>query len=138
MRCALDTWQADVDQALVGVADAERLRVIMDWSCGTEPEDEILRRLLIELIGRSEFDPELSGMLHRDSAEELDELREAAGQAGAPAPAFAAEVLFLFLRGFYLASLESPDRWTSERVRPVAARLAEMLSSADAARPGRR
>jgi AcrR family transcriptional regulator len=131
VQYAHDRWDAELSAQLDGLPDAERLDAIVAWSCGTEPEDEILRQLFVELVGRSGTDAELADLLARDSAAERDELAEAATQAGAPDPAFAADVLHLLLRGFYLASLETPGTWTSERVRPLAARLVELLRTAE-------
>lgn len=129
VRYAYDSWEDDLGGALADVAPRERLGAIVDWSCGTEPDDEILRQLFIELVGRSGSDHEVADMMAQDSASQHEQLAEAAGQAGAADPAFAADVLHLLLRGFYLASIETPDAWTSERVRPVAARLVELLAA---------
>lgn len=129
VRYAYDSWEADLDGALADVPAPARLGAIVEWSCGTEPDDEILRQLFIELVGRSGSDHEVADMMAQDSAGQHESLVEAAGQAGAPDPAFAADVLHLLLRGFYLASLETPDAWTSERVRPLAARLVALLAA---------
>jgi AcrR family transcriptional regulator len=123
-----DNWAAELTEQVAGVPKQERLGAIVAWSCGTEPGDEVLRQLFIELVGRSGSDNELADMMEQDSVAEQEELLEAATQAGAADPAFAADVLHLLLRGFYLASLETPEAWTSERVRPLAARLVELLT----------
>jgi AcrR family transcriptional regulator len=127
VRYAYDGWEADLDGALADVPEPERLAALVEWSCGTEPDDEIMRQLFIQLVGGSGSDHEVADMMAQDSAGQHEALVEAAAQAGAPDPAFAADVLHLVLRGFYLASLETPEVWTSERVRPLAARLVALL-----------
>ena len=42
-------------------------------------------------------------------------------------PAGLTAALHLVLRGYYLASVEDPERWTSERVSPIVKELVALL-----------
>lgn len=126
---AIQGWGEEADTALQGVADHDRLAALARWSCSTTGDDQVLRRLLMELLGREEPGSEALGVVREDSRQGLDLLTAAAEAAGAPDAAFAAEVLHLVMRGFYVASLEDPERWSSERMTPLAERLVRMLTA---------
>lgn len=125
VRYTLEGWKAEIDRLLDGAADDERLLLVARWSAGTEPGDDVVRQLLVELLSRSHADSEITAAVRDDAHAQHTEFLDAAQAAGAPDPQFVADVLHLTLRGFYLASLEDPEGWTSERVVPLVERLVE-------------
>jgi AcrR family transcriptional regulator len=126
----LRTWEADRVATLAGVDDAGRLLALARWSCSTEPEDLVFRHLLVELIASPDQPPEMAALV-RDARDHRDGLEEAARAGGlAPADAAAAaDVLFLVIRGFYYASIEDPEAWSSGRVLPLVERLVGLLTA---------
>jgi AcrR family transcriptional regulator len=123
---ALQTWTRDLEAELEGVAAQDRLRTVIRWSAGTAGDDTLLRRLFVEMLSRPGDDGAMTQVRDDARAERVD-LHDAAEEAGAPDPELAADALFLLLRGFYLASLEDPGEWTSERVTPVLDRIVTLL-----------
>jgi AcrR family transcriptional regulator len=123
----LARWRDDETSALDGVADADRLEALALWSCSSDGDDELIRQLFIEMLAKSREPSDFSDAVRRDAEEHRLHLRDAARLASAPDPDLAADVLHLVLRGFYLASVEDPERWTTERVSPIVRQLVALL-----------
>ncbi|MBD2893329.1 hypothetical protein amrb99_22500 [Actinomadura sp. RB99] len=126
---AMRDWDAELDQALEGTPAPGRLAVLARWACSTTGNDEVLRRLFLEILGRSGRGSEALQLIRDDARQNLDGLVDAARDAGAADAAFAADVLHLVFRGFYVSSLEAPERWNSERMAPLVDRLVRMLTT---------
>jgi AcrR family transcriptional regulator len=126
---AMRGWAAEAEQAVEGTAAAGRLPVIARWACSTSGDDEVLRRLFMEILGRSGPESEALQVLREDARQTRDLVIDAARDAGAADAAFAADVLQLVFRGFYVSSLEDPERWNSERMTPLIDRLVRMLTT---------
>ncbi|GGS71788.1 hypothetical protein GCM10010156_33430 [Planobispora rosea] len=127
---ALASWGAEVGQVAEEAAEGERLSTVARWACSTEGDDQVLRRLFMEILGRAGPESEAARVLREDARQGRDLLADAARDAGAADAAFTADVLHLVLRGFYLSSLEDPERWTGERVTPLVERLVRLLITA--------
>jgi AcrR family transcriptional regulator len=133
VQYALEQWREDLDNELDGVAPKDLLRTLALWSTGTDGNDATMRQLFIELLARAKPDAGLDA-LRDDSDEHRDEFHAAAVASGMPDPAFTADILYLVTRGFYFATVERPDAWTSERVQPLITRLLDVLAAAPAKR----
>jgi AcrR family transcriptional regulator len=120
-------WEADFQREVDGAPPGSRFAVLARWSATTRGDDMMLRQLFFEVFSKSRSDPALRTALSEDSTKQHLQLTEAAAEAGAPDAQFAADVVYLALRGFYLTCIENPDVWTSERVQPVIERLLELL-----------
>ncbi|MBG0832688.1 TetR/AcrR family transcriptional regulator [Planomonospora sp. ID67723] len=127
---AIASWGAEIGQVVEGAADRERLSTVARWACSTGGNDQVLRRLFMEILGRGGPESEALQVLRDDSRQSRDLLADAARDAGAADAAFTADILHLVLRGFYLSSLEDPERWTSERATPIVERLVRLLTAA--------
>ncbi|MFV2175222.1 TetR/AcrR family transcriptional regulator [Actinomadura sp. LOL_016] len=127
---ATRAWAAELEETIEEVGDRDRLAAAVRWAGSTGGNDEVLRRLFMEILGRG--DPESAAVrtLREDARENREELAEAADAAGAADPGFAADVLFLVLRGFYVSSLEDPERWNDASMPPLLERLIRLLTSA--------
>ncbi|MEV5827008.1 TetR/AcrR family transcriptional regulator [Spirillospora sp. NPDC052242] len=127
---ATRAWAAELEEEVAGAGDRERLTAAVRWAGSTGGNDEVLRRLFMEILGRG--DPESAAVrtLREDARENRAELAEAAGAAGAGDPEFTADVLFLVLRGFYISSLEDPERWNDASMTPLLERLVRLLTTA--------
>ncbi|HEX2312755.1 MAG TPA: TetR/AcrR family transcriptional regulator, partial [Thermomonospora sp.] len=110
---ALQAWATDADEAVAGTADRERLVAIARWACSTTGDDQVLRRLFLEILGRSRPDSEALQALREDARRAREPVIDAAREAGAADAAFVADILHLVLRGFYVSSLEDPEHWNS-------------------------
>jgi AcrR family transcriptional regulator len=126
---ALEGWQEDFDNEREGVAAEDELRTLAVWSVSTRGDDTTMRHLFIELLARATADTGLDA-LREDSEEHRTRFRDAAEAAGVADPEFAADLLYLVTRGFYFATVEQPDEWTTERVTPVMLQLLGLLSAA--------
>jgi AcrR family transcriptional regulator len=126
---AIRSWDQEVEGVATGATDRERLALVAQWACTTSGNDEVLRRLFMEILGRSGPGSEALGVLREDSRRSRELLVQVAGEAGAPDPAFVADVLHLVLRGFYISSTEDPESWTSERMSPLIDRLVRILTT---------
>jgi AcrR family transcriptional regulator len=134
---AIDDWQAELSQQMEGVAPEDEFRTLARWSSSTTGEDPIIRQLFIELLAKAGEGEELDA-LRQDGEEHREHFRVAAAAAGVAEPDFAADLMHLILRGFYLAAVEDPEHWSTERVQPVVDRLIDLLVAAPAPAPRRR
>jgi AcrR family transcriptional regulator len=124
---AIQSWGTEIGQVVDQAADRERLVVVARWACSTTGNDQVLRRLFMEIVGRAGPESEALRVLKEDSRQSHDLLVGAAADAGAGYPAFTADIVHLVLRGFYISSLEDPERWNSDRVSPLVERLVRLL-----------
>ncbi|MDX6741370.1 TetR/AcrR family transcriptional regulator [Actinocorallia sp. A-T 12471] len=127
---ALTAWDAETEGVVAGASEQERLAVMVRWACSTTGDDAVLRRLFMEILGRSEPDSDAVALLRQDARQAHDGLAAAAEAAGASDAAFTADILHLVLRGFYLSSLEDPQGWPTERIGPLVDRLVNVLLTA--------
>jgi AcrR family transcriptional regulator len=134
---AIDAWQAELDQQLEGVAPEDEFRTLARWSSSTSGEDPIIRQLFIELLAKAGEGEELDA-LRQDGQEHREHFRVAAAAAGVAEPDFAADLMHLILRGFYLAAVEDPEQWSTERVQPVIDHLIDLIAGAPAPAPRKR
>ncbi|MDL4813692.1 TetR/AcrR family transcriptional regulator [Actinomadura opuntiae] len=126
---AMHGWAAEMDQAVEVAAAPDRLLAMARWACSTTGNDEVLRRLFMEILGRGGPGSDSLKALNEDGRQNHEMLAAAARDAGAADPAFAADVLHLVFRGFYVAGLEDPERWNSERMTPLIDRLVRLLTT---------
>ncbi|WP_043628952.1 TetR/AcrR family transcriptional regulator [Nonomuraea candida] len=124
---AIHSWDAEAGQAVGRSPGRERLAVIARWACSTTGNDQVLRRLFMEILGRAGPESEALTVLRKDARQGRDLLADAARDAGAADAAFTADIVHLVLRGFYVSSLEDPERWNSDSVTPLIDRLVSLL-----------
>ncbi|MEV6001459.1 TetR/AcrR family transcriptional regulator [Streptomyces griseomycini] len=138
LRHAERRWSAESEELLEGRTGLDRLLTLAAWMCTTERDDDVMRRLLTEIV--SESDASDAGILVRRLAREhRDALGELTAQAGMARPEAAADVLHLIFRGYWLSTLEDPDSWPAERgaaaAQAAAALFAAQPPAAEAAAP---
>jgi AcrR family transcriptional regulator len=126
---AFEQWQEELNGVYAASTPDQRLAAVATWSCSTTGNDTLIRRLLIEMLARSTKDSALQESVRKEAHEHREELQAAAAESDVPDPVFAADVLHLVLRGYYLSNLEEPDAWTTERVVPVVQHLVRVLSA---------
>ncbi|MFG2938671.1 TetR/AcrR family transcriptional regulator [Streptomyces sp. NPDC048282] len=123
LRRAEENWGAELADALEGFSGEARLEAALKWMCTTEPDDEVLRRLLMEIASEGPAaDPGIEEIRRVTSRRYRDDFQALAAEAGLPDTALAADVMHLLMRGYWLTALEDPDEWPEERaVRTVLA-----------------
>lgn len=122
----LQRWARDVQDELVDIPPADQLRTMAMWAAETRDGDELFRRMFVEMIVRPGHDGEMDA-IRQDAREHRSQLFDMANAANAQDAGFAADLVFLLLRGFYLAGLEDPELWDSERVLPIVERAISLL-----------
>ncbi|GAA2616130.1 hypothetical protein GCM10010411_59000 [Actinomadura fulvescens] len=126
---AIQGWGGEMEQVADELPEKERLAATARWACTTTGNDEVLRRLFMEILGRSGRESEALQVLATDARRGRAQLVEVAALAGAADAEFAADIMHLVLRGFYVSSLEDPERWNSESVTPLIDRLVRLLTT---------
>lgn len=128
---AIEGWNEEMAGQLEGLAPEEEFRALARWSSSTTGDDPVVRQLFIELLAKAGEGEELNA-LRADGAEHREHFKVAAAAAGVAEPDFAADLMHLILRGFYLAAVEDPDGWSTARVQPVIDHLIDLLQAAPA------
>jgi AcrR family transcriptional regulator len=125
---AIAEWNDELERSLADGAPEDEFRTLARWSSSTTGDDPIIRQLFIELLAKAGPGEELEA-LRRDGEEHREHFRVAAAAAGVADPDFAADLMHLVLRGFYLAAVEDPKHWSTERVEPVIDHLVDVLEA---------
>ena len=127
IRHAQRVWREEVDAHVHPYQGAERLRAYMAWSAGTIGHDRAVRQLWLDIAAKADPHNTAFEILRQDAVEHHRTLSTAATEAGVPDADFAADVLYLVLRGFYFASSEDPQLWTDARVAAATSRLTDLF-----------
>ncbi|NEB79375.1 TetR/AcrR family transcriptional regulator [Streptomyces sp. SID14478] len=116
MRRAEAEWGREMARALEGVEGEDRLRAAVRWMCTTERDDEVLRRLMMEIASAGPgAGAEVEEVRRATSRRGHEELGALAGEGGLAGGELSGDVLHLLLRGYWLSTLEDPESWTAER-----------------------
>jgi AcrR family transcriptional regulator len=110
VRAAEARRRADLEAHVGDVTGKDRLRAVVEWHLGTDPEDLLLRTLWVEMLSSAHASPE--GIDHEEPRASRQELLEAFASAGVPDAGLAADVLSLLTRGYYVSTIEEPSCWT--------------------------
>ncbi|GLW96767.1 hypothetical protein [Microtetraspora sp. NBRC 16547] len=127
IRYAQRGWLADLDDHVNPHEGAQHLRAYMAWSSGTVGHDRAVRQIWLDVAAKAESRSAAFELLRQDATEHHQLLRAAAAKAGVSDADFAADVLYLLLRGFYFASTEDPELWTDERVGAAISQLTDLF-----------
>jgi len=114
-----ERWLQERDAAIAAHPRSERLRALVDWSLSSTPEDAVLRTLILEIVANADVEPELRAALQRESADYRDYFEHTAADAGFAEPRHAAELLYLLVRGGYIAGMEDERHWSESRLRAI-------------------
>ncbi|MEV3861562.1 TetR/AcrR family transcriptional regulator [Streptomyces sp. NPDC050095] len=116
MRRAEAGWDREMAEELAGVEGEERLRGAVRWMCTTQQNDEVLRRLMMEIASAGPgAGAEVEALLRETSRRSHEELGALAAEGGLSGGELVGDMLHLLMRGYWLATLEDPERWTAER-----------------------
>ncbi|MEU6844665.1 TetR/AcrR family transcriptional regulator [Streptomyces sp. NPDC046716] len=128
LRRADKEWGRQEEAALEGADGDERLPALLRWMCTTTPDDEVMRRLLFEIISEGPTaGQEVEHVRNSTARAHRESLQELAAEAGIPSAADAGDILHLLLRGYWLSTLEDPESWSAERGTQVTLAVLEML-----------
>lgn len=104
----------------------ERLRALITWFTGTEPDDPPARRIWLSLVARVGEDSDAAAALRADAAGQRVDVGELLHDVGIDDEA-GADATYLALRGFYFATTEDPAEWPPERANAALLRLIDLL-----------
>lgn len=131
LRHAERQWATETDDLLADRRGLDRLLAMAEWMCTTERDDEVMRRLLTEIVS-DDVASDASALAAELAQEHRATLGALTAQAGLADPDIAADVLHLVFRGYWLSTLEDPDGWPAERA-VAAVRAATRLFTGEAA-----
>ena len=114
-----DRWLEERDATIAAHPPADRLAALMEWSLSSTAEDAVLRTLILEIVANAEVEPELRETLQLESAEFRGFVERTADSSGFADPVHVAELLYVIVRGCYLAMMEDDRHWTPERIRSL-------------------
>jgi AcrR family transcriptional regulator len=107
----------------------ERLRAVMTWFTGTDPDDPPARRIWLNVVAHVGEDSYPAKVLRADAAGQRADVGALLQDAGM-ADAAGADAVYLALRGFYFATTEDPDEWPPGRANAALSRLIDLLLAA--------
>jgi AcrR family transcriptional regulator len=114
-----DRWLEERSAAVAALPPSERLAGLVDWSLSSSPDDAVLRTLILEIVANAGVEPELRASLQRESREFQDVLESTARESGFTDPRHVAELLYVLVRGAYIATMEDSEHWDETRVRDL-------------------
>lgn len=114
-----DRWRQEFDEAVSAARDVDRLTAVIDWSLTSTTDDPVLRTLILEIVANASVEPTMRESLARESDGFRTLLESAAVESGFEHPEHVAEVVYLMVRGAYIASTEDPERWDEAHIRSV-------------------
>ncbi|MPY56197.1 TetR/AcrR family transcriptional regulator [Streptomyces spongiae] len=137
LRHAEDLWKQELeDEVLDGLDGMERLTALIRWMCTTTQDDEVLRRLLMEILSEG---PKAGAAVERVRSamarSNHEEMRLMVANAGLRDTELAADVLHLLVRGCWLSMLESPQDWSTDRSTRAALAVLELLRGPEGETP---
>ncbi|MCW8098436.1 TetR/AcrR family transcriptional regulator [Streptomyces tauricus] len=128
LRKAEEEWTQEMEDVLEGHSGLDRLQVATRWMSTTQHDDEVLRRLLMEIASAGPAaGEEIEDLRRVTSRRNRAELSTLAAEAGLPDPALSADILHLLFRGYWLSTLEDPESWTADRGSQVALAVIDLL-----------
>ncbi|MER5439161.1 TetR/AcrR family transcriptional regulator [Streptomyces sp. NPDC002790] len=131
LRRAGADWTRELERAIEGAEGEDRLRAAVRWMCTTEQDDEVVRRLMMEIASAGPG-AEVEDMRRSTARGDREGLGELVAEAGLPDAEVSGDILHLILRGYWLATLEDPESWPAERgERAILAVIDRLRESAD-------
>lgn len=116
LRHVLLSWHDEMAAAAEDAAPGDQLRTLAQWSCTTQPEDLVLRHILIHALAEEVAAPaEMLDAFQADAAAHRTALAEAATADGYRDPEALVDAIYLLCRGFYLSTVEDVSSWDHER-----------------------
>ncbi|MEB7505764.1 TetR family transcriptional regulator C-terminal domain-containing protein [Arthrobacter koreensis] len=114
-----DRWLEERRAVVAASPPGERLAALIDWSLSATSDDSVLRTLILEIVANARVEPEMRESLHRESVEFQQILESTASESGFADARHVAELLYIIVRGAYIATVEDPEHWNEDRVRGV-------------------
>jgi AcrR family transcriptional regulator len=125
-------WESDRDAVLGERVGMDRLKALARWSLDTEGYDDAVRRLWIQALSSGRREASAFDYPRQEARTEYDNIRADVAAACTEEQGWLADALFLVFRGFYVSTIEDPERWTSRRAAAAVERLLDRVTSADA------
>ncbi len=120
-------WSNDAASALEQRSGIDRLRALARWSLNTEGYDDAIRKLWIDALATGATEIEGTNLVREQAREEHDSIRALVTSALPANSDWLADTLFLAFRGYYLSTVEDPDRWPPQRAAAAIERLLDLV-----------
>ncbi|MFJ9124722.1 TetR/AcrR family transcriptional regulator [Streptomyces sp. NPDC102340] len=114
LRRAGADWTRELERSIEGTEGEQKLRAAIRWMCTTEQDDEVVRRLMMEIASAGPG-AEVEDMRRSTARSDHRGLVELIAEAGLPDAELSGDILHLILRGYWLATLEDAEGWPAER-----------------------
>jgi AcrR family transcriptional regulator len=130
MELLADEWIAELDAASADLDPAEALAEVMREAVSWDEQERIRNQFWVAVLSEPNRPKAVADQLRAESDAVRDRLAKLVEQCGHPDPAGAADQLFLFAQGAFVSMVETPSRWTPERLRTAAIAITESVLAA--------
>lgn len=126
-RYVQDHWTDELATALGDRTGVDQLRALAAWSLDTDDYDLPVRRLWLEALSTGQQRANGTDIPLEQARAEHDWIETLVADACGKRQSWLADTLFLTLRGYYLSTIEDPDRWPPERAAAAIKRLLDLV-----------
>jgi AcrR family transcriptional regulator len=130
MEMLADEWTAELDAARADLGPADALREVMCEAVSWDEHEQIRNHFWVAVLAEPNRSEAVADQLRAESDAVRSRLAKLAEQCGHPDPAGAADQLFLFAQGTFVSMIETPSRWTPDRLRTAALGITEGVLAA--------
>lgn len=130
MELLADEWIAELDEASADLDPAEALVQVMCEAVSWDEQERIRNQFWVAVLSEPNRPKAVADQLRAESDAVRDRLAKLVEQCGHPDPAAAADQLFLFAQGAFVSMVETPTRWTPERLHAAAIAITENVLAA--------
>lgn len=126
-RYVRENWSESSAEALGESTGKERIHALARWSLQTVDDDATIRQLWIEALASGNRAVEGLDLPQLQAHSEHEDIGAIVEQGLGERWDWLVDTLFLVFRGYYLSSIEDPQRWRTQRAAEAVARLLNEL-----------
>lgn len=134
-RYVQDHWIDELKATLGDHTGIDQLRALATWSLDTDEYDLPVRRLWLEALATDRRQTDGSDLPLRQARLELDWIETVVAHVCGQGQNWLADTLFLAFRGYYLSTIEDPDRWPPQRAAGAIHHLLDLVEALGCDRP---
>ena len=123
IRYVQERWEGEISEEVAPKSGGDRVRALIRWSTRPTRSDRLIRRFWLNALATD--DERSRAAVRGEARREHARIRTAVDGAGKD-PWFA-DLIYLALRGYYVSTIEDPQRWSH---RKVASALENLLDAA--------
>lgn len=130
MELLADEWIGELDTVSADLDPGEALVEVMCEAVSWDEQERIRNQFWVAVLSEPNRPAAVAEQLRAESDAVRDRLAKLVEQCGHPDPGAAADLLFLFAQGAFVSMVETPSRWTPERLRNAARAITENVLTA--------